>query len=318
MEYKDYYKVLGVAKGASEKEIKAAYRKLARKHHPDFNPGKKDSEARFKEINEAYEVLGDAEKRKRYDELGANWDAFGGRGPAPGAGWPGGAGGVRIEYEDLGGGFSDFFRTFFGGGVPGSGGAAGAGGRSGRRAAGFPGGFGVPDEDLFQATADAEAEVELTLAEVLNGTTREVRVADERVEVRIPPGVREGWRVRVAGRGGRGPGNRRGDLYLRVRIATDPAFERKGDDLATTFRVPLTVAVLGGEAQVPTLDGPVGIKVPAGTPAGRVFRLRSHGMPRAGAKGSRGDLLATLAVDLPQHLSTRQKELFEELRKTGA
>ena len=117
MDYKDYYKVLGVAKSATEKEIKAAYRKLARKHHPDFNPGKKDSETRFKEINEAYEVLGDAEKRRRYDELGANWDDFRGRGPAPGPGWPGG-GGVRVEYEDVGGGFSDFFRTFFGGSVP--------------------------------------------------------------------------------------------------------------------------------------------------------------------------------------------------------
>jgi len=313
MEYKDYYKVLGVAKGATEKEIKAAYRKLARKYHPDFNPGKKDAESRFKEVNEAYEVLGDPEKRKRYDELGANWDAFRGRGPAPGAGWPGG-GGVRIEYEDLGGGFSDFFRTFFGGGFP-----SGGGGRAGG-ANPFGGGFGVPDEDLFERSADAEADVELTLAEVLNGTTREVRVGGEekRVEVKIPPGVREGSRVRVAGRGGRGPGNRRGDLYLHVRIAPDPAFERNGEDLATTFRVPVTVAVLGGEAQVRTLDGPVGIKVPAGTAPGRVFRLRGHGLPRAGVKGSRGDLLATLSVDLPQHLTARQKELFEELRRTGA
>jgi curved DNA-binding protein len=313
MDYKDYYKVLGVAKGASEKEIKAAFRKLARKHHPDFNPGKKESEARFKEINEAYEVLSDPEKRRRYDELGANWDAFRNRGPAPGAGWPGGGGGVRIEYEDLGGGFSDFFRTFFGGGLGGAG-----GGRPRRGGAGFPGGFGG-DEELFSGAADAEGEVELTLAEVLKGTTREVRVGGEKVDVKIPPGVREGSRVRGAGRGGRGPGNRRGDLYLRVRIAPDPAFERKGDDLATTFRVPLTVAVLGGEAQVPTLDGPVGIRVPGGTPPGRVFRLRGHGLPRAGDKGgSRGDLMATLAVDLPQHLTARQKELFEELRETGA
>ncbi|MFN8094615.1 MAG: J domain-containing protein [Vicinamibacteria bacterium] len=311
MDYKDYYKVLGVAKGATEKEIKAAFRKLARKHHPDFNPGKKDAEAKFKEVNEAYEVLGDPEKRKRYDELGANWDAFRGRGPSPGAGWPGG--GVHVEYEDLGGGFSDFFRTFFGG----LGGAGGIGGR-GRRG-GFPGGFGGAEEDLFGASADAQGEVELTLADVLKGTTREVRVSgdDETVEVKIPPGVREGSRVRVAGRGGRGPGDRRGDLYLKVRIAPDPSFERKGDDLATTFRVPLSVAVLGGEAQVPTLDGPVGIRVPAGTPAGRVFRLRGHGLPKAGEKGSRGDLMATLAVDLPQHLTARQRQLFEEIRETG-
>jgi curved DNA-binding protein len=301
MEYKDYYKILGVAKSASEKEIKAAYRKLARKHHPDVNPGSKEAEARFKEINEAYEVLGDKEKRKRYDELGANWDAFG-RGAGPGRGWPGG---VRVEYEDLGGagGFSDFFRTFFGGG-------GGFGG-------GFPG-F-ERGEEAFSPATDAEGEVELTLAEVFRGTTREVTVggSKRRVEVKIPPGVREGSRVRVAGEGGKGAGGRRGDLYLRVRVAPDPTFERKGDDLQTTVRVPLTSAVLGGEAQVRTLEGPVGIRIPAGTPAGQVFRLRGHGLPKLGARGERGDMLATLAVDLPRRLTDRQKELFEELRRSG-
>jgi curved DNA-binding protein len=296
MEYKDYYKILGVAKGASEKEIKAAFRRLARKHHPDVNPGHKEAEARFKEVNEAYEVLGDKEKRKRYDELGANWSAFG-RGGAQGRGWPGG---VRVDFEDLGGagGFSDFFRTFFGGG------------------GGFPG-FEGGDEG--EPRSDAEGEVELTLAEVFRGTTREVAVGGSRrrVEVKIPPGVREGSRVRVAGEGGKGPGGRRGDLYLRVRVAPDPTFERKGDDLQTTMHVPLTVAVLGGEAQVRTLEGPVGIKVPAGTPAGQVFRLRGHGLPRLGGRGERGDLLATLAVDLPRTLTARQRELFEELRRSG-
>jgi len=301
MEYKDYYKILGVAKSATEKEIKAAYRKLARKHHPDVNPGNKEAEARFKEINEAYEVLGDKEKRKRYDELGANWDAFG-RGTGPGRPWPGG--GVRVDFEDLGGGggFSDFFRTFFGGG------------------GGFGGFGGVPGgEEAFTPAADAEGEVELTLAEVFRGTTREVAVggSKRRVEVKIPPGVREGSRVRVAGEGGKGAGGRRGDLYLRVRIAPDPTFERKGDDLQTTVHVPLTSAVLGGEAQVRTLEGPVGIKIPAGTPVGQVFRLRGHGLPKLGARGERGDMLATLAVDLPRRLTDRQKELFEELRESG-
>jgi curved DNA-binding protein len=298
MEYKDYYKILGVAKNASEKEIKGAYRKLARKHHPDVNPGNREAEARFKEINEAYEVLGDKEKRKRYDALGANWEAYG-RGAGPGQPWPGG---VRVEYEDLGGagGFSDFFRTFFGGGLGGFG--------------GFGGG-----EEAFAPASDAEGEVELTLAEVFRGTTREVAVggSKRRVEVKIPPGVREGSRVRVAGEGGKGAGGRRGDLYLRVRIAPDPMFERKGDDLQTTVHVPLTSAVLGGEAQVRTLEGPVGIKIPAGTPVGQVFRLRGHGLPKLGARGERGDMLATLAVDLPRRLTDRQKELFEELRKSG-
>jgi curved DNA-binding protein len=301
MEYKDYYKILGVPKTATEKEIKAAYRKLARKHHPDVNQGNKEAEARFKEINEANEVLGDKEKRKRYDELGANWNAFGREG-AQGRPWPG-AGGMRVEFEDVGGagGFSDFFRTFFSGG-----------------GGGFGGGFGG-GEEAFGQSSDAEGEVELTLAEVFRGTTREVAVggARRRVEVKIPPGVREGSRVRVAGEGGRGAGGRRGDLYLRVRVAPDPTFERKGDDLQTTLRAPLTAAVLGGEAQVPTLEGTVGIKIPAGTPAGQVFRLRGHGLPRLGTSGERGDLLATLAVELPRTLTPKQKELFEELRKSG-
>ena len=135
--------------------------------------------------------------------------------------------------------------------------------------------------------------------------------------MKIPPGVRDGSRVRVAGEGGRGAGGRRGDLYLRVRVAPDPTFERKGDDLQTTLRVPLTAAVLGGEAQVPTLEGSVGIKIPPGTPAGQVFRLRGHGLPQLGTPGERGDLLATLAVELPRTLTARQRELFEELRKSG-
>ena len=299
MEYRDYYKVLGVPKGASEKEIKAAYRKLAHKFHPDKNPGNTEAEARFKEIAEAYDVLGDKVKRKRYDELGANWSAYS-RG-APGAqGWPGG-GGVRIDFEDLGGaaGFSDFFRTFFGG----------AGGFSG---------FGRGDEPAIGS--DTEGEVELTLSEVLHGTSREVSLAGSkrRVEVRIPPGVKDGSRVRVAGEGERGRGGQRGDLYLRVKIAPDPAFQRNGDDLQTTIRVPLTVAVLGGAAAVKTLDGSLEIKIPADSPPGRVFRLRGQGLPRLGEKDVRGDLLATLAIDLPRALTTRQKELFEELRKSGA
>ena len=298
MEYKDYYKILGVAKTATEKEIKAAFRKLARKHHPDVNPGNKEAEARFKEINEANEVLGDKEKRKRYDELGANWDAFGRQAPQ-GRAWPGG--GVRVDFEDLGGGgFSDFFRTFFSGGGGGFGGFGGS-------------------EEAFSPASDAEGEVDLTLAEVFRGTTREVSLGGprRRVEVKIPPGVRDGSRVRVAGEGGRGTGGRRGDLYLRVRVAPDPTFERKGDDLQTTLRAPLTAAVLGGEAQVPTLEGTVGIKIPAGTPAGQVFRLRGQGLPKLGAPGERGDLLATLAVELPRTLTARQRELFEELRKSG-
>ncbi len=307
MDYKDYYKTLGVSKTATEKEIKAAYRKLARKHHPDVNQGNAKAEARFKEINEAYEVLSDAEKRRRYDQLGANWSSYRPGAGAGGAGaWPGG-GGVRVEYDFGGGGatgFSDFFKTFFGGG-------------------GFTG-FGSEDtEELFESgrTGDVEHLVELTLPEVLKGATRTLVLGEagkpRRVEVKIPAGVREGQRVRVAGEGASGRGGKRGDLYLRVQIAPDPHFERKGDDLQGTVRVPLTTAVLGGEAQVPTLDGPVGIKIPAGTTAGQTFRLRGHGLPRLEAGGGRGDLLATLAIDVPKHLSAKQKRLFEELKEAG-
>jgi curved DNA-binding protein len=301
IEYKDYYKILGVAKGATEKEIKAAYRKLARKHHPDMNQGNPKAEARFKEIGEAYEVLSDPEKRKRYDALGANWNSYR-QAPGPGP-WPGG-GEVRVDFGDLGGaGFSDFFRTFFGG--------AGV--------SGFESGSG---EELFGSRGDTEHEVVLTLEEVLNGASRAVQLgppsARRRVEVRIPPGLREGSRVRVPGEGTGAPGRRRGDLYLRVRIAPHATFERKGEDLQASLKVALTTAVLGGEAQVPTLEGPVGIKIPPGTGIGQTFRLRGKGLPRPDADGGRGDILATISVDLPKRLSPRERELFEELKRLGA
>jgi len=305
MEYKDYYKILGVPKNATAKDIKAAYRKLARKHHPDVNPGNAKAEARFKEINEANEVLSDPEKRKRYDQLGANWNAYGG---APPPNWPGRA---RVDVQDFGGrGFSDFFETFFGG----------AGGAR-----------GIDIEELLRGAQaqrggptrgdDVEYEVELTLEEVLRGTTRTLRLSEgatnRQVEVKIPPGIRDGARLRVPGEGPQGPGGGpRGDLYLRIRLRPHPSFTRDGDDLQGSVTVPLTAAVLGGEVSVPTLDGPVGIKVPAGTPAGRVFRLRGHGLPKQGASG-RGDLLAQLNVSLPHGLSERERELFEELRKLG-
>jgi len=300
VEYKDYYKLLGVPKTASPKEIKAAYRKLARKFHPDVNPGNAKAEARFKEINEAHEVLSDPEKRRRYDELGANWGSFEAGGPMP-------YGGSRtrvhvggLEDQDLGG-FSDFFRTFFGGGFGGTGSSD------------------IFPQDVAPGT-DLEQPVVLTLEEVLKGTTRTVRIGDgtsRRVEVKIPPGVRDGSRVRVAGEGAKGRGEARGDLYLRVQIAPHPLLTRRGDDLETTVKVHLTTAVLGGEAQVPGLDGSVGIKVPAGTPPGRIFRLRGHGLPRLESGGGRGDLLASLSVGIPQNLSQREREIFEELRRLG-
>ena len=291
VDFKDYYKILGVPKTATEKEIKAAYRKLARKHHPDVNQGNKTAEAKFKEINEANDVLSDPEKRRRYDQLGANWDSFRTT-PPPGQGWPGG---VHVETEGFDpstfGGFSDFFKTFFGGGFGGATSVDDFGGRGPRHA--------HPEEDR---------PIDLTLEEILHGATRtlEMRGAKRnRVEVKIPAGVREGTRVRA------------GDVYLRVRVLPHRGFERKGEDLLAAVHAPLTTAVLGGEIEVPTLEGPVGIKVPPGTPAGRVFRLRGHGLPRLEHGGGRGDLLATLVVDFPKDLSKRERELFEELRKLG-
>jgi curved DNA-binding protein len=326
MEYKDYYKTLGVPRNASEKDIKAAFRRLARKYHPDLNKGDKKSESRFKEINEANEVLSDPEKRKRYDTLGADWASF--RPPAGGAGarGPGAPGGGRVHVDfggGDGGGFSDFFNTIFGGGF---GRAAGGGGG----AAGAEG--GVYDfEDLFGRGArgggrppegqDVEATADLTLEDVFRGTTRSVRLegggSPRTVEVKIPPGIRDGSRVRAAGEGAGQAGGPRGDLFIRARVAPHPTFERKGDDLQTTVTVPLTTAVLGGEAQVPTLEGPLGIKVPPGSRPGRIFRLRGHGLPRLETPAQRGDLLASLAVDLPKEVSDRARELYEELRREG-
>lgn len=298
MEYKDYYKSLGVAKGASDKEIKAAYRKLARKHHPDLNQNNKQAEARFKEINEANEVLSDPEKRRRYDQLGADWDMVR---PGTGAGGTRGGFHVRSEGFDVGGaGFSDFFRTFFGGDVE-----------------GFEQSFARGrTRPAAPAAVEVEQEVELQLDEVLQGASREFSISEgarsRRVEVKIPAGVREGSRVRVAGEGGGG-----GDLYLRVKLAPHPLFERRGDDLAVRVKAPLSSVVLGGEVQVPTLEGPVGIKIPAGTPADRSFRLRGKGLPRLEKKGERGDLLASVEPLVPTELSPREQELFEELKRLG-
>jgi DnaJ-class molecular chaperone len=316
VDYKDYYKILGVPKTATEKEIKAAFRKLARKHHPDVNKGDARAEATFKEINEANEVLSDPEKRKRYDHLGSDWASYGrtAGGPRPGRG-----GGVRVEYggDDIGG-FSDFFKTIFGGG----GGGAGFGGGAGPFGGGQEGSF----EEMFGRGAapvgqDLETTVELTLDEVLRGTSRTVQIGEgpdaRKVEVRIPPGVRDGSRVRAAGEGAGRSGGPRGHLYMRVKLLPHPVFERKGDDLAVFVAVPLTTAVLGGEVTVPTLDGPLGIKVPPGSRPGRVFRLRNHGMPKLEG-GGRGDILATLGVELPgADLTAREREIFEELRKFG-
>ena len=322
MDFKDYYTTLGVPKTASEKEIKQAYRKLARKHHPDVNPGDKSAEAKFKEINEAYEVLGDPEKRRKYDELGANWRAYeqaqqqGQPWGAPFGGGAysantGGAGGYRTmteeEMRDLFGNedpFSDFFKTFFGGG-----GSSGGGRQRAGRAT------------RVQKGRDIEHEVDLTLEEAFHGTTRRMSIKEgghaRSVDVRIPVGVKDGSRVRAAGEGESGAnGGVAGDLYLRVRIRPHAMFERKADDLHSRVALPVTTAVLGGEAQVPTISGAVRLKIPESTQNGQVFRLKGHGMPAVGKPDDRGDLYATVDVQLPRSLTKEQREHYEALRKS--
>jgi curved DNA-binding protein len=326
MDFKDYYSTLGVAKTATQKELKQAYRKLARKHHPDVNQGDKAAESRFKELNEAYEVLGDPAKRKKYDDLGANWRNYEQAGPGgPGfGGQPGGAynvnvggqpGGFRTmtpeEMREMfgdGDPFSDFFHTFFGG-------SAGSGDRAGRGRAGGAG------RSRARKGRDIEHDIQLGLEDVFHGATRRLSFnlggSQRSVDVRIPAGVGDGSRVRISGEGEPGAGGAAaGDLYLRIRLTPHPTFERKGRDLYTHVAIPLTTAVLGGEADVQTLGGkPLRLKIPPTTQQGQVFRLKGHGMPTTGAPNDHGDLYATADVQLPRQVTPEQRALFEGLQK---
>ena len=325
MDFKDYYSTLGVAKTATDKEIKQAFRKLARKHHPDVNQNDKSAESKFKEINEAYEVLGDSDKRKKYDELGSNWRAYEQAGPGAGAppGWNveyggggrSGGGGFRTmtpeEMESMFGDsdpFSDFFHTFFGGG---EGPSAGSAGRSRGRSR-------APRQGR-----DVEQEIELPLEDAFRGSTRRFSITHNgearNVDVRIPAGVGDGSRVRIAGEGEYGTsGAKAGNLYLRIRLAPHLKYERKGKDLYEHVGVPLTTAVLGGEAEVETLSGKrLRLKVPAGTQTGQVFRLKGHGMPTVNKPDQTGDLYATVDVQLPKELTPEQRKHFEALLESG-
>jgi curved DNA-binding protein len=319
MDFKDYYATLGVAKTATDKELKQAYRKLARKHHPDVNPGDKSAEARFKEINEAYEVLGDPEKRRKYDELGANWRAYeqaeraGGPNPFEQGGWSvnvgGGPGGFRTmseeEMQEMFGTdnpFSDFFNTFFGGAAADPAGRRTRGGRARARKG-----------------RDLEHEIDLTLEEADQGVTRRLSIKHDgharTVDFRVPPGVGDGSRIRVTGEGERGQsGAASGDLYLRVRLLPHTVFERKGRDLYMRAPVPVTIAVLGGEVEVPVLGGrTLRLKVPPGTQNGQIFRLRGQGMTLSGKPGERSDLYATLDVQVPREITPEERAHYEAL-----
>ena len=314
-EYKDYYSILGVSADADAKAIKQAYRKLARQYHPDVNPSDKTSESKFKEINEANEVLSDADKRKKYDEMRAYYKQYGrwpGEESMAGAG-AGGSRGGTYEYrtmspedlEDLFGEnapFSDFFETYFGPG-------ASQRGRTGRA------------RQRATRGEDVESIIEVTLAEAYQGVTHTFELADpdgstRRVEVKIPAGVDEGSRIRLAAQGLQGAAGR-GDLYLHVHIVPHANFTRDGTTLRTSVDVPLAVAMLGGEIPVTTPDGrKLMLHIPEGTANGRSFRLRSQGMPHLNQPDKRGDLYAEVNVVLPAHLTNEQKRLFEAFARS--
>src|ERR1700726_3918969 len=311
VQFRDYYETLGVAKTASDNEIRTAFRKLARKYHPDVAKDKKAAEEKFKQINEAYEVLSDPEKRTKYDQLGANWNQPGGFQPPPqwgeqqpGGGfyqWGGGDGGVEFAFG--GTGFSDFFEAFFGGGR----GRSAFGGFGGRQA-------------TAERGADVEADIMVTLEEALRGSTRTVslrRAGSNKVEsyqVKIPRGVHEGQRIRLAGQGEAGArGGKSGDLFLRVRLAKHPDFSVEGSDLIHEVKIAPWQAALGTELKVPTLEGSARLKIPAGTQGGQRFRLREQGLP--GISGKRGNLYAVVQINIPKKLSEREREIWSQLAK---
>ncbi|MGE5224867.1 MAG: DnaJ C-terminal domain-containing protein [Omnitrophica WOR_2 bacterium] len=307
MEYKDYYKILGVERKASEEDIKRVYRKLALKYHPDRNPGDKKAEEKFKEINEAYQVLSDPTKRARYDQLGdsyANWQQRGNPGGFNWDQWTTRQGGnTRVEYgnldEILGGGFSDFFRQIFG---DFSQAQAGRAGRTGRQS---------------QAKPSYEQELTISLQEAFQGSTRRIDVDGKRLDVKIPAGSKTGTKVRVADALEVNGSGQKGDLFLVIQVTDDPHFERKGDDIYTDAPVDLYTAVLGGEITVTTLSGNVVLRIPPGTQPGQTFRLSGRGMPHLKNPQSKGDLFVHAKVKIPRNLSAQQQELFKQLARSG-
>ncbi|MFB3879958.1 MAG: DnaJ C-terminal domain-containing protein [Armatimonadota bacterium] len=317
---RDFYKVLGVGREADEKAIKTAFRRLARKYHPDVNPGDKEAERKFKEISEAYEVLRDPQKRQQYDQfghLGAGWEHAG---AGAQAGWPGGGVGADYQFTGFDGDLGDLFGDLFGG-------------RGG----------GVFTQARMRRGRDVRAEVELTLEDAFTGATREITIPVaqvcsvckgqgvlgrgavctqcggagqieqmKRLEVKIPAGVRTGSKIRVAGQGELGASGQRGDLFLIPRILPHRLFRREGDDLQIELPVTFAEAALGAEIEVPTMDGRVAMKLPAGASSGQRLRLAGRGMPRARG-GGRGDLYVQIKIVVPKHLSQEERELIARL-----
>jgi curved DNA-binding protein len=304
MNYKDYYKILGVTKDASTKDIKKAYRKLAAKHHPDKNPDDKTAEEKFKEINEANEVLSDKEKREKYDTLGSNWDAY----QNTGDDWRDYANqqqNRRNSYSYQGdpsdffgqgaqGGedFSSFFETFFG---------AGGQGARGQRAANSGG--------------DTKAEMPITLLEAYQGSKRTFEIHNKNLRITIKPGSYDGLQLKIKGKGQQSAnGGHRGDLYIILRVQQDPQFERKGDNLIYNATVDLYTALLGGKIEVPTLSGSVKVNIPKGSETGKTLRLKGKGMPKYSKPSTYGDLLVKLTISMPKNLTEEEQDLFKKLQ----
>lgn len=300
--YKDYYKILGVERGASEKEIKTAYRRLARKHHPDVNPNDKAAEDKFKDISEAYEVLSDSEKRSKYDQYGQYWEQANVGGGQPGGGMPPGWEGFGFDFGDFDrgrvdvgaeSGFSDFFEMLFGGGRS---------ARSGPRVRRAP----VKGRNV-------EADMEISLEDAFEGAKKTFKINGRTIELSIPKGVRDGQKMRLSGQGESGSGGK-GDLMIRMKLRPHPTFERKDDDLYVEVLVDYLDAALGGEVEVPTLSGRVTMKIPPGTKSGKSFRLPGQGMPKI-SKNERGNIYAKIRVQIPDKIGDEERKLLEQIRQ---
>ncbi len=312
MEFKDYYSVLGVNKSASQDEIKRAYRKLALKYHPDRTKGDKEAEQKFKEANEANDVLSDPEKRKKYDQLGENWRSYQQAGGSPGgfdwsqyANTGGGGGQTYYEFKgDIGdlfgdSGYSDFFEMLFGQSTFGGGGRR----KSGRRSTVIRG-------------QDYEAEIQIALEEAYKGSTRVFDLRGQSIKLKIKPGIPDGHILKLPGKGSPGiSGGDAGDLLLRVKVLKDTVFERKGDDLYANVNIDLYTAVLGGKAAFKAFKGNVKIDIPKGTQSGKVMRLQNMGMPKYGKENLFGDLYLKINILIPQNLTAKETELFKQLQK---
>jgi curved DNA-binding protein len=292
VEYKDYYKILGVDKKAGQEEIKKAFRKLAVQYHPDKNPGNKEAEDKFKSVNEAHEVLGDPDKRKKYDELGENWNR---QTQQPGGGFQGYYEGDLNDLfgQGSGGNFSDFFEAFFGKRTS----------SRGQRQREYRG-------------QDYEAEMQISLEEAFQGTSRIIKVHDENLRITIKPGAYEGQLLRIKSKGAHGSSEQhRGDLYVRLRVMPHPVFRRKGNDLYASHSVDLYTAVLGGDTIVTTLSGKVKVKIASGAQNGKTIRIKGKGMPDSARSGIVGDLYLELQILVPENLTKEERKLFEQLRK---